>query len=481
MELVQRSLAVIRRGTDDIVAFVAQHAYGGFPEPVARELTRHIQETATLCRRCEHCLTCCNPRAVAAIMGEDNGSPSTDLAAEAAQVTAAFEEVANAAYSALSQVRSNMPPRERHPLGDERAELLAWGELFELPTPAAARRSPLRPQPATPARCGSEHAVGQANDLPPCHSDSGPPSGSRAREGCAMEVVRNAVSSAGGQATARTRARAPGEIGRSRPLPTPPPQLRPPSAALSLWHARTPGLAGSAAPLTAQLQAMGHDSPGLGGASSGGGHRTDRNDGAFASLESGAWTRASGSSPTRGCSLCDDGYGDAREGGSGALSRPSPQEVTQSLERLRAVMLRVTAVVSDHVWVGFSPEAEAELARLQLEGRSAARASRRIIQRAGVLRHIFSADEADAWAQREREVESAIRQYGETVEVAMHTMGQRELPIAEPVPDPPFDRNPSPATNSQPELPTDMSAEQHDRSRDGTEGPSQLGVEDGAD
>ena len=53
VELVQRSLAVIRRGTDDVVAFVAQHAYGGFSEPVARELTRHIQETATLCRRCE--------------------------------------------------------------------------------------------------------------------------------------------------------------------------------------------------------------------------------------------------------------------------------------------------------------------------------------------------------------------------------------------------------------------------------------------
>jgi cobalamin biosynthesis Mg chelatase CobN len=101
VELVQRSLVLIKQATDDIMTSASSHAYAlsGIPEAVERDLAQRIAGTATLCRRCEHCLSQCNPRAIAAMT-------SRDLVAETAQFKAQFEAVAHAAKTALAQVRA---------------------------------------------------------------------------------------------------------------------------------------------------------------------------------------------------------------------------------------------------------------------------------------------------------------------------------------------------------------------------------------
>ena len=102
VELVQRSLALIAKSSADTVRTVSERAYTGFGDDEAQQLLRQLAETSTLCRRCEHCLTRCNPRAVAAV-----GGGGGELLAEAARVTTEFETVAAAARSTVAQVRES--------------------------------------------------------------------------------------------------------------------------------------------------------------------------------------------------------------------------------------------------------------------------------------------------------------------------------------------------------------------------------------
>ena len=353
VELVQRSLALIRQSTDDIIEAVGTHAFSGFPEDVARKVEAHIAETATLCRRCKHCMTQCNPRAVAAMASGPDGTEN--LAAEAARATQSFEQVAKAAMSALSQVRPSAPAAIRQQLGEGGrvdAHLQQnWDELFSLSssTSAAKSGSPLKP-PTTP----SSRAGGAAD--------------ARGGEAGSAEPPRSA----------RPRSRTAGKGPANSPgvQPTPPPQLQPPSAALSLWHARMQGRGGSTGGGASE-----GSSPACGSGSGACGADGDSN-GAFALLESHAWTPALDTTPPRVAGA--EVGAEAGERASGRGDRvPSMGELRASVEKLQRVTPRVHAVVGAHVWAGFSEEAEAELKRLQHEGRAAARSCRRQVHRAG--------------------------------------------------------------------------------------------------
>ena len=100
VEVMLNDLAGLRMSTDEIMNIVGQHAFGGLSREVARMLISHIAEAAALCRRCEHCVLRCNPRAVVVV----EGAEGRDLALEVKQATQHFEQVASAARSMVLRV-----------------------------------------------------------------------------------------------------------------------------------------------------------------------------------------------------------------------------------------------------------------------------------------------------------------------------------------------------------------------------------------
>ena len=66
VEQIQRWLSHIKSSTEEVTQRVSDHAYSSFPEHEAASLLRQLAETETLCRRMQHALTRCNPRAGAA-------------------------------------------------------------------------------------------------------------------------------------------------------------------------------------------------------------------------------------------------------------------------------------------------------------------------------------------------------------------------------------------------------------------------------
>jgi hypothetical protein len=398
IELVQRSIAVIKKSSDDIVKVVGEHAYGGFPESVVRKLWHHIGETETLCRRCEHCLSSCNPRAVTA--AELDGR---SLAREAHIVTTNFEQVASAARSVLSQLR----PAGVIRTGAATSEQRCWDELFELPvseSAVATGLSPLRPPPLTP------EPSYQLDEL-------------KGRAGTVGSGVRHSN-------LAHEHGR-PTELMCSPLLPTPPPQLRPPSAALSLWNARTP---------------VNGTGDALGGGASGSSRRarTDDCTGAFDALDTHAREGPHVDSIGRGedssstCASAQSGIGGSFVAAGGVdsvhgLSDPigpsvegssGREALRTSLAEVRRVTERMHAVIAAHVWEGFSPDAVAELHQLQIVGRTAARSSRHI---ARALAGGGGGPEGDDSALKllVDDVERAISDFGVAMEMAHHTIGQR--------------------------------------------------------
>ena len=172
VELVQRSLVLIKQATDDIMTAASSHAYAlsGIPEAVERDLAQRIAGTATLCRRCEHCLSQCNPRAIAAMT-------SRDLVAETAQFKAQFEAVAHAAKTALAQVRaaasvSSLGGGANGVGGGAAAassQQAAWQELFALETASDRADARAAEQQQIAARLaeleGIKEAIKQAVDV----------------------------------------------------------------------------------------------------------------------------------------------------------------------------------------------------------------------------------------------------------------------------------------------------------------------------
>ena len=148
VELVLRELSQLRTSTNAIMSLVADHAFAGFTRAAAVSLSGHLTEAAALCRRCEHGLNRCNPRAAMAIEDEEG----RNIAFEMRQAADHYVQVATAARSVLRQVpRSGggQPLREggqcgewaaRGPVGVHQPEQVAnaWSELFELPSPAPA-------------------------------------------------------------------------------------------------------------------------------------------------------------------------------------------------------------------------------------------------------------------------------------------------------------------------------------------------------
>ena len=114
VELVLRSLKAIEASTDDIMKTVAEHAFAGFPQHVAKGLASNVAQTETLCRHCQHCLTLCNPRAVLI----SDGDEGRNLPLEVLAATDKFEQVA-AAVQSVAHVQSGAP----QPIGSSAAAL----------------------------------------------------------------------------------------------------------------------------------------------------------------------------------------------------------------------------------------------------------------------------------------------------------------------------------------------------------------------
>ena len=228
VELVLRELSQLRTSTDAIMSLVADHAFAGFTRAAALSLSRHLTEAAALCRRCEHGLNRCNPRAAMAIEDEER----RNIAFEMRQAADHYVQVATAARSVLRQVpRSGggQPLREggqggewaaRGPVGVHQPEQVAnaWSELFELPSPA--------PAPPAAAPLSSAAAFDAATFSPPRR-----PGESAGDVGSSVAPSSVHGSVPGAPTVPATQG------GPSSPLS--------PSAPLSLWKARqtTPGLA----------------------------------------------------------------------------------------------------------------------------------------------------------------------------------------------------------------------------------------------
>ena len=368
VEQVQRWLAHIKSTTEEVTQRVADHAYTSFPEHEAASLLSQLVETETFCRRMQHALTRCNPRAVAAAeqdgarLRKDGDEPARSLEREATIAAEHFALVARAARSVLSQTRhaplANAPPRRD-----------VWDELFDLRAGDASAvlqpRSPLRPPdpPSTPAGSSSAH-----EPLSAINGGSDGASMPRAAE-------------LGGGGSRRVAAR-PARPPLTPEVPTPPPQLPPPSAALSLWNARAPAVEDP--PVTA-VKAM----PGTSSVAG-------QPAGAFDELK-------------------------ADEGGREAAV--SVAALRSALARLKVISTRLHAIVAAHVWDGFTDAAAEELRELQDEGGATARSCRHTARLLGAAPHGENAG-------LEAEAEQAISEYGVALEVAFHTMGQRSREAA---------------------------------------------------
>ena len=130
-------LSQINKLTDSIMRLVAEHAYDGFPRPAAAQLSRLLTEAATLCRRCEHALAGCSPRAVMAA----DGAERRNLVADVQGAVSHCSQVASAARSVLKQLApSQVAPASTSSSGQpqrggERV-LDAWSGLFNDLQPA---------------------------------------------------------------------------------------------------------------------------------------------------------------------------------------------------------------------------------------------------------------------------------------------------------------------------------------------------------
>lgn len=330
IELIERSLSLIQRSTHDVMSAVSAHAFEGFSENTEHELTQHIADTRLICRRCEHCLSQCNTRTIASAV---RGSSAT-LIANAAQIISDFEQVAGAAKSALAQVRGALCTPGRHAAGNAvaGAQRSTWDDLFDLST----------------CKSGAGSDDGQTSN----RTASQPARHLRPK-------VHNGVRSMHSAGSA----------------PTPPPQLEPPSAALSLWQSRSSRTSSSTllgCTATAHQNTFGPDfgstSPVNDESSSGG-------FGALERTSSGVHfdrnAKHSTEFETRCACLDLDSY-----------SAPSPSassllhDMSTSLSQLQDITQKVHDVVADHVWAGFTDDAASELLRLQNDGQAAARKCR---------------------------------------------------------------------------------------------------------
>jgi hypothetical protein len=468
VELVQRSLVLIKQATDDIMTAASSHAYAlsGIPEAVERDLAQRIAGTATLCRRCEHCLSQCNPRAIAAMT-------SRDLVAETAQFKAQFEAVAHAAKTALAQVRaaasvSSLGGGANGVGGGAAAassQQAAWQELFALETASDRADARAAEQQQIAARLaeleGIKEAIKQAVDVEDfktaanlqielkklqeelstanaarSSSSSSQPASAQPASARALVPAREAREAREAwPPRARSDASGPAHLSSQPKLqPSLIPELQPASAALSLWEARTQEQSGRGAVLGAAVGRGG----GGGGMAAAGSAEVDSHDGAFAELAARSAQRPAAVGAMPG----------AQESAPSALAN----EVNDALEIVRRVTAQMHQVVAAHVWAGFTDEAEAEVRRLQQEGRVAARSCRRLLARAlanrdanrDAIRGTQRQSEASSWwdgkqqapcaaeslneevevEARSAEVEAAIRDFSTVVEMANHTIGQ---------------------------------------------------------
>ena len=138
--LVRRSLSVIEETTTEILATVAANAFG-FSEGAARRLTLIIEETAVLCRSCEHSLAQTQSRAATAAAAVGCVAAVDEerqlLTTEVTKATRTFADVSAAARSAMSQVGdSDEVTAER--CRQRKQKRANWEQLYALQPEAAS-------------------------------------------------------------------------------------------------------------------------------------------------------------------------------------------------------------------------------------------------------------------------------------------------------------------------------------------------------